>query len=301
MSAQLGLASSEPAAVPVRLSRWQGGKAWLTASYPHLLPLPSRGGRAFDCTAGSCVVPLWYLARGFRVVIGDTNARLIGCLRNLQERPEAVIDTLEAEASAYRDAADQRADFYQRRAQMNHLDPSSLEGSALFLFMLRAGFNGLYRENASGECNTTWGDPFFQHRVRTCGVARQFVRADELRAIARLLRRADLRAGDFEATSADIRRGEAIFFDPPYAGSFTGYSRGGWTIQDRKRLAAHLRELDQRGVWWTATDAAEHGALAHLGLWRVERVDVRRSGSATAKGRGSAQECIVMNWPARTP
>jgi hypothetical protein len=54
--------------------------------------------------------------------------------------------------------------------------------------------------------------------------------------------------------------------------------------------------LDRRRVRWTATDSAEHGALTDLGLWNVTRVDVRRSGSCKAKGRGSAQEIIVTNW-----
>jgi DNA adenine methylase len=283
---------------PVRLVKWQGGKAWLCGSYSHLLPLPRRGGRAFDCTAGSCVIPFWYLRQGYRVVIGDTNARLIGCLRNLQRRAEDVISVLTDIADVYRKAADQREDFYARRECLNRLDPADVGASALFLFMLRAGFNGLWRENHAGECNTTWGDPLNvdksgqRQHVRD----RDLVHADELRVIARLLQRADIRLGDFEATSGDIRRGEALFADAPYLGTFTGYSRGGWTIEDRKRLAAHLRALDKRGVRWTATDSADHGALSDLGLWHVERVDVRRSGSCKAEGRGLASEVVVMNF-----
>ena len=129
----------KPEDAPKRLSRWQGGKAQFVDGHAYLLPLPSRGGRAFDNFCGSCVVSFWYLARGYRVVIGDTNARLIGCLRNLRERPEAVIGTLAAEASAYTDAKDQREDFYTRRGHLNRLAPESLEASALFLFVLRAG------------------------------------------------------------------------------------------------------------------------------------------------------------------
>jgi DNA adenine methylase len=272
---------------PVALSRWQGSKRWLPAAYPHLLPLPRRGGRAFDCTAGSCVIPFWYLRQGYRVVIGDTNARLIGCLRNLQRRADDVIAVLTDIADVYRKAPDQREDFYARRECLNRLDPADVGASALFLFMLRACFNAVYRENPAGDCMPTWGDP---------PPSKDLIRADELRAIAALLTRADIRLGDFEATSADIRRGEAFFADAPYLGTFTGYSRNGWTTEDRKRLAAHLRVLDKRGVRWTATDSADHGALSDLGLWHVERVDVRRSGSCKAKGRGVAKEVCVMNW-----
>lgn len=276
---------------PIAIARWIGGKRWLTIGYPHLLALPRRGGRAFDCFAGSCVVALWYLAQGFRVVIGDTNPRLIGCLRNLQERPEEVIEALAGFAADYAIDADQRAFFYALRAHLNTCLPETVEASALFLLMLRAGFNGLWRENQRGECNTTWGDP---------KPGKDIVSADELRAISALLRRADIRLGDFAATSADARRGDSLFADAPYVdpakNAFVGYSKGGFGLKDRQRLSAWLREMDRRGVRWTATDAATDHTRATYGLWLVDEVQVRRSCSAKSEGRGSAQELIVRNW-----
>lgn len=274
---------------PTRLTKWQGGKAWLVTGHPHLIPLPSRGGRLFDCFTGSCVVALWALAQGYRVVIGDTNARLIGTLRNLKTRAEDVIRVLADIAVAYQNASDQKADFYARREHLNRCDPSDIGASALFLFILRAGFNGLYRENASGECNTPVGD---------LPPRKDLVRADDLRAIADLLAKADIRLGDFAATTADARRGDVVFADAPYVapGAFTGYSKGGFALRDRQRLAAWLRFLDRRGVRWTTTDAATDHALATYGLWHVERVSVRRSVAAKGDARTPAQEVIVTNW-----
>lgn len=280
---------------PKRLVRWVGGKGgdWL-AKHAHLLPLPRRGGRAFDVFAGGCSVSLWYLAQGYRVVMGDTNPRLIGCLRNLRERPDAVIGQLSAEASAYQDAADRRADFYLRREHLNRLPAVTLAASALFLFILRAGFNGLWRENAAGECNTTWGDP---------SPSKDIVRADELRAIAELLQNADIRHGDFEVTGADISKADAAFCDAPYVPdvkgkAFTGYSKGGFNLNDRARLAMWLRSLDKRGIRWTATDARTDHALATYGLCAVDEVDVRRSVAAKGSARSNARELVVRNWGA---
>lgn len=286
---------------PVALFRWQGGKRWLVAGYQHTLPSPSPRGRAFDCFAGSCVVAIHWLKLGYRVVIGDTNARLIWTLRNLKTRAEDVIAVLATIAAAYQASPDQRADFYARREHLNRLDPSDVGASALFLFILRAGFNGLYREGPSGDCSTAWGDPFAQaHDAKKWPVRADLVQADDLRAIAALLSRADIRLGDFEQTTADARRGEVLFADAPYAGEpkgkavFTTYSKGGFSPKDRQRLAAWLRMLDARGVRFTATDAAH--AVTTYGLWRVEPAMVRRSGSGKAEGRGEAKEIIVTNW-----
>ncbi len=291
----------DPMTTPVAISRWLGAKRWLTIGYPHLLALPRRGGRAFDCFAGSCVVALWYLAQGYRAVIGDTNPRLIGCLRNLQERPEEVIAALAGFAADYAIDVDQRAFFYALRAHLNTCLPETVEASALFLFMLRAGFNGLWRENSRGECNIAWGDPLgATHHGANQRLRKDLVRADELRAISALLKRADIRLGDFAATSADARRGEVAFLDAPYVdpakNAFVGYSKGGFGLKDRQRLSAWLREMDRRGVRWTATDAATDHARATYGLWTIDDVQVRRSCSAKAEGRGHATEVVIRNW-----
>lgn len=293
---------------PVRLCKWPGGKAWQVAAYPHTIALPTRGGRLFDSFAGSCVIALWALSQGYRVVIGDTNPRLIGTLRNLKTRCEDVIAVLATIAAAYAAAPDQKADYCARREHFNTLDPADVGASALFLFIVRAGFNGLYRENSSGDCNTpvgdcttAWGDPLnVQGKSYASRGNKPFrkdlVQADTLRAIAALLARADIRLGDFEETSRDIRRTDTLFADAPYAGTFTGYSKRGWTRKDRARLGAYLRELDRRGVRWTATDSAAHGALSDYGLWHITPANVRRSGSCKAEGRGMAAELIVTNW-----
>jgi DNA adenine methylase len=280
------------------LSRWLGGKRWLTTGYPHMLPIPRRGARGFDVFAGSCVVALHWLSLGVRVVIGDTNPRLIGCLRNLQERPEEVIAALADFAADYAIDVDQRAFFYALRTHLNTCLPDTVESAALFLFMLRAGFNGLWRENSRGECNTTWGDPLTMGSRKTKN-RRDLVCAAELRAISALLQRADIRLGDFEVTSADARRGDVLFADAPYVdpakAAFVGYSKGGFTLRDRQRLSAWLREMDRRGVRWTATDAALPHVRATYGLWTMDEVQVRRSCSAKSEGRGMTPELIVTN------
>ena len=268
------------------LSRYLGSKTWLVRSYPHLIPEPSRGRRAYDCTAGACSIPLHWLARGHRVVIGDANPRLIGTLRNLQTRPDAVIAELTALAAVH--AQQGKGWFVAVRYNLNAADPASVESSARFLFVLRAGFNGLWRENGKGECNTPYGDP---------KPGKDLVRADELRTIAALLKRAEIRLGDFEATSADIGAGCALLADPPYVdrSAFVGYSRRGFTLKDRLRLTAWLRALDKRGVRWTLTDVATPESMAAHGLWSVDILTVRRSVAANGT-RESAKELVVRNW-----
>ena len=235
-------------------------------------------------------VSFHYLREGHRVVIADVNPRIVGVYRNLRERPAHVIELLTGFAMAHA-ASGEKAEqvYYYLRDVMNGADPASPLASAAFLYSRRTCFNGLQRENADGENNVPYGHP---------SPGKDLVQERTLLAVARALQRAEVREGDFSVTTADARRGDVTYFDLPYVGEgdFVSYSAGGFTLADRKRCGAVLRDLDQRGVRWVLSDKDADAARAVYGLWNVVEVSVRRSGAATAKGRGSAREILVRNF-----
>lgn len=235
-------------------------------------------------------VSFHYLREGHRVVIGDVNPRIVGVYRNLRERPAHVIELLTGFAMAHH-AAGERAEqvYFYLRDVMNGADPASPLASAAFLYNRRTCFNGLQRENADGENNVPYGHP---------SPRKDLVQEAVVLAVARALQRAEIREGDFLVTTADARRGDIVYFDPPYVGEdgFVGYSVGGFSKEDRKRLGMVLRDLDQRGVRWLLSDKDADHARAVYGLWNVVEVSVRRSGAASPKGRGHAQEILVRNF-----
>jgi DNA adenine methylase len=229
------------------------------------------------------------------VVIGDTNPRLIGVYRHLVSNPGAVVRALAAVADAHRAAPDPKVHYIAQRAAFNAATPESVESAAGFLFVMNAGFNGVVRFNQGGECNTPYGEP---------ESGKDIVRADEMRAIGKLLARAEVVLGDFEVTTEPAKRGDVVYFDPPYvapakdgrSAGFVGYSAGGFTLADRKRLGVLLRELDRRGVRWVLSDLSADHALEVYGLWNVAEVSVRRSVAARGEKRGKATEVLVTNF-----
>jgi DNA adenine methylase len=283
--------------VPVALSRWQGGKRWLVEQFADRIPLPrTPRGRFFDVFTGSAVLTIHVLKLGRRVVMGDTNPRLISAYAHLQSDPRAVVNALEALAEEYeqgvRDGTTGSVVFYRLRDRLNASEPFSLESAALFLFVMNAGFNGLYRVNKRGVCNTTFGNP---------KPGKDLVRAGEMRALGKLLRRATPLCLDFAELCEEAKRGDTAFFDPPYVtdkdrSGFVSYSDKGFRRFDLQRLGATLRDLDRRGVRWSLTDGNSQVAGETHGLWNVREVQVRRSGSCKAKGRGMVREMLVSNW-----
>ncbi len=251
----------------------------------------------FDPFVGAGSVSIHYARAGCRVVMGDTNERLIGVYQHLLTDPLPVIEALRLLDLRHATAEDPRASYFAARAVFNASAPTSVESAAGFLWTMNAGFNGVVRFNQGGACNTPYGEP---EPGKAPG------RAHELVALGGLLRarRARLVVGDFEVTCADAKKGDVVYFDPPYVApaalgkgpGFVGYSPGGFTLADRKRLGLFLRELDQRGALWVLSDLSADHALEVYGLWNVAEVSVRRSVAPKGKDRGRAREVIVTNF-----
>lgn len=230
------------------------------------------------------------------MVMADANPRLIGCYRTLRDHPALLVSAMQDLEKRYRDAERIGADmarecFEHIRNDMNGENAATLESAAGFLFVLRAGFNGIYRVNQQGICNTPTGKP---------KPGKDLVRKGGLLELHKLLRRAEFDTGDFEGQCMAARRGDVVYFDPPYVAdkgrpSFVSYAAGGFRRADQKRLAVVLRDLDTRGVRWLLSDAATENAASVYGLWNVTEVDVLRSCSGKAKGRGTARELLVSN------
>ena len=279
------------------LGRWPGSKRWLPVLYPARIPTPSSRGRAFDVFTGAGAMAIHWLRQGRRVVMADTNPRLIGCYRAIRDQPGPLVDALRDLEIRYRLAEmagedEAKARFGHIRDEMNGENASTLESAAGFLFVVRAGFNGVYRVNQSGVCNTPTGKP---------AAGKDLVREVELLELSKLLQRATLHTGDFEGTCDGARRGDVVYFDPPYVAdkgkpAFVSYAANGFRRADQKRLASVLRDLDTRGVRWLLSDAATEVAGSVYGLWNVTEVDVRRSCSGKSSGRGTARELLVTNW-----
>lgn len=269
----------------------------MPALYPKRIPSPSRQGRAFDVFTGAGALAIHWLKEGRRVVMADANPRLIGCYQAIRDQPALFVDELRTLETRYRHAeqageAAAKLCFGLLRDEMNASPPDTMTSATGFLFVVRAGFNGVYRVNQRGICNTPTGKP---------AAGKDLVQEGELRALHKLLRRAELHAGDFEGPCMDARRGDAVYFDPPYVAdkgrpAFVSYAAGGFRRRDQQRLAVVLRDLDMRGVRWLLSDAATENAGSVYGLWNVTEVDVRRSCSGKSKGRGTARELLVTNW-----
>jgi DNA adenine methylase len=297
------------------LLKWAGGKRQLLPAlrrhYPasfdrYVEPFLGSGAVFFDLLSAGRL-------QGRVVTLADANPDLIGCYRAVRDEPEAVIAALgdlEREHRArgsqcYYDVRDRR--FNPARAAATS-GPASRRYdatlAAMFIYLNRTGFNGLFRLNRSGAFNVPAGryaDPAI------CD-------PEHIRSVARALsrERVTLECTPFETALADAGAGDFVYCDPPYApvsrtAQFAHYTAGGFGESDQARLLAALLTGARRGASillsnssapamvkaYTATPVREREA----GLM-LHRVPARRAINSRAALRGPVDELILTNAPA---
>lgn len=280
------------------LTKFVGSKAALLAARPDVFPMPTNGAVALPFLGGGSVAA-WYASRGCKVIASDINARLVNAHREVQRDPALVAGILGEIVAAWRrmvTEAGDRADVVGRelyeseRARLDDVHPAT--NAARFLFIVRAGFNGLYRENASGECTTAYGKP---------EPTRDLVQADKLQAYSAAVQGVEFLCEDFAVTMARARPGWASYADPPYQGTFDGYAGGDWdaaqaelpgmgVVNDRVRLAEMLRYHRAIGVRSAVSDSL---CAVTERLYSPMRLEVvQRSGQVNSNGgdRGAVDE-----------
>jgi|APHM01.1.fsa_nt_gi DNA adenine methylase (dam) len=234
--------------------------------------------------------------------VNDTNSRLVNFYRQVRDCPEELIERLrsyedpESEPDPGREPSDARNYYYQQRELFNRRPRDDgfedTEEAALLLYLNRTGFNGLYRENSSGEFNVPIG------RYENP----DWVQADRIRAASRVLEATEISNCDFQYVLDVASEGDLVYFDPPYepmspTANFTDYSAEGFGKEDQERLLDTVEELDDRGVNVVLSNSGVMFEMYDEAGLLVEREGATRAINSDADNRGEVDELIVTNVP----
>lgn len=267
--------------------KWAGGKTQLLGKI--LGQLPARMHTYYEPFVGGGAVFFALAAEGRfeRAVLGDRNPELIELYQALADDVESVIRELSA---APYDRNDE-ATFYEVREQKPR---SRAKRAARLIYLNKTGYNGLYRVNRSGQFNV----PFGRYKnPKICD-------AENLRAAAACLKRAELQVADFETVCAEAGPSDAVYLDPPYVplsktASFTAYHRDAFGEDEHRRLARAFAELSQRGVVAVLSNSDTPLTRELYAGFDYQVVPVTRPINSRGSGRGAVPELLVTHLPAR--
>jgi DNA adenine methylase len=277
------------------LLKWAGGKARLARQIDFAF-VDACGGVYYEPFVGSGAVYLYRRAnaRIRDAVLADVNAKLIALHIAVRDQVEDVIAELAALP-----VADWRERFYEVRDAFNAGPWTGPGHAARFVWLNRAGFNGLYRENRHGGFNVPLGKYL---RVSLPEPA-------HFRAVSALFQGVEFIACGFRETLARAGEGDQVYCDPPYVplsvtSNFTAYSSAPFGHRQQCELAR------------AAEGAASAGARVVLSnhdlpvvrdeLYRVDAgfrffaaPRVSRAISNRGSSRGSVAEVIASIGPLR--
>ncbi len=286
--------------------KWAGGKTQLIEQIERQLPsaVTDKPFTYIEPFVGSGAV-MFYLLGRFpnlqKAVINDINADLINCYLTTKHDVQALIAILQKWEVEYHALSEnteaKKTYFYDKRALFNTRQSGQIEQSALFIFLNRTCFNGLYRVNRKNEFNVPIGS---YKKPQICFT-------DNLLAVSKALQNVTVLCGDYEQTAQYATENTLFYFDPPYkplseTASFTAYAKEQFDDAAQIRLKHFCERLDQYGYHWllSNSDVKNSSPDDHFfddlyKRFNIQRVNARRNINSNASGRGQLTELLISN------
>ena len=241
------------------------------------------------------------------VYVSDTNRELVQLYISVRDSPEDLVDLLEGYEDAHmsKDADGRKAYFYKQRDRYNRVksgpaeDVDWIECSALFVYLNKTCFNGLYRVNAKGEFNVPSG---VYKNPMICD-------APNIKAASKLLQGVSIRNASYLECEGFADDCTFAYFDPPYrplsaSSSFTSYTEGQFDDGDQRELAALVRRLSDRGAKVMVSNSDPKNTCPdddffddlYAGM-NINRIQAARAINSKGDGRGKISELLITNYP----
>ena len=267
--------------------KWAGGKRQLLIQIRDRMP--EKYNKYYEPFVGGGAVVFELLPK--KAVINDINRALVNAYKQICGSPKAFVDAVnQLDSEMWEDGKEY---YYSLREHYNDKlmrEEFDVELAALFVFINKHCFNGLYRVNGKGLFNV----PYNNSRKKS-------IDEGSIWAISEYLKNVTIMEGDFQSACEDAKAGDFVFIDSPYAPlnptSFESYTKEGFDIESHKRLAELYDELTARGCYCMLTNHNTELINELYGNkgYRIDVVSVKRLINADASKR-VGEEVIICNY-----
>ena len=268
---------------PSPFLKWAGGKARLITQFAPYFP--ESFNRYHEPFLGGGAV--FFHLQPEQASLSDLNGRLVECYRVIRDEPAALMAKLDEHRRRHNHQY-----FYEARTRFNQArGMTAVDRAALFIYLNKTCFNGLYRENSRGEFNVPVGsytDPAVYDESLILSVSQS-------------LKGVEIHNEGFEGVLSRAQSGDLVYFDPPYVpvsatSSFTSYTGAGFDTSLQERLARVFDELSRRGAYVMLSNSDAPLVRDLYAGWRVVEIRASRSINSRGTGRGDVGEVLVCSW-----
>lgn len=254
--------------------KWVGGKRSILPQLLERMPKeyasynePFLGGGA-----------LFFAVQPEKALLSDINFHLIITYRGVRDDVEKVISLLKIHKRNHNLA------YYQKARERLGKEQNPVTVAALFIYLNKTCYNGLYRVNKSGFFNVPMGkydDP-------------AIVDEDNLRACSAFLQRTDIFQGSF--TQREPTQRQFYYLDPPYHQTYSGYDGLGFGDTEHKQLAEFCHIIKKQGGMFMLSNSDTPFVRKLYKGYSIETVSASRFISCKANERNKENELIIRNY-----
>ncbi|MGH9947751.1 MAG: DNA adenine methylase [Pyrinomonadaceae bacterium] len=254
---------------------------------------PKVNGRWIEPFLGTGVVV--FNSEYKRALLNDANPHIIRFYKGIQDgeiTPHAVRDYLEREGNLLRNADDNGYVHYLFVRERFNQTFSPFD----FLFLSRAGFNGMMRFGSKGN----WNIPFCKKPERFSPAYITKI-VNQVAAVSRLIKPDPswtFVGGSFEDVIRQADHNDIIYCDPPYFGRHVDYYNG-WSESDERQLFDLLSDASAKFILstWHHNDWRENEMIDKY--WKSFNIVTRDHfyhAGANIENRRTIVEALVCNF-----
>jgi DNA adenine methylase len=286
--------------------KWAGGKTQLISDIEKAMPIELKKSNFtyIEPFVGSGAILFWMLnsfPKIEKATINDINEDLINTYKSIACKPKELISNLEILQNEFHNLEgnedNKKLYYYQKRDLYNTRITEQSGQAALFIFINRTCFNGLYRVNSKNLYNVPMGG---YKKPTICDT-------QNILAVSEALQKVEILCGDFENTLNSANKNSLFYFDPPYkplseTSSFNTYTKDSFNDAEQIRLKDFCTKLDILDYNWILSNSDVKGKDTNDNFFddlysnfNIQRVDARRSINANPEKRGVLKELLITN------
>ena len=295
--------------------KWVGGKTQILGTVLDMFPQEFNNYHEPFLGGGSVLIGfLMKLKEGLITVHGtvhasDLNLALISVYKNIQSNPHAFIEDLKRLISQYKEAnngtyvnrkpetleealTSEESYYYYIRKKYNALDQygkMTTVASAMFVFMNKTCFRGVYREGPNGF-NVPFG-----HNTNV-----SIMDEGHILFISELIKDVVFSHSTYNESLSHVESGDFVYLDPPYAPendtSFVSYNACGFNITDHTSLFQQCADMKEKNVKFilSNSDVPIVKDAFPVPLFKIKIVSCRRAINSTDPS-ARTNEVLISN------
>ncbi len=269
--------------------KWAGGKTQILEELK--ASMPSKFNTYFEPFVGGGA--FLFDIKPKNAVINDFNSELITVYNIFKDKKEfnKMIKKLDEHELNHSEKYYLKIREMDRKDNYNKLP--KYEIGARMIYLNKSCFNGLYRVNSKGYFNVPSGK---REKVNTYDLA-------NLKALYSYFNsnNVEILNGDFSLIEDKVKKGDFIYFDPPYDSypdktGFTAYTKNSFDDKEQTRLRDLYKRLSDKGAYVMLSNHNTPLINELFKDFNIRVIKAKRMINSKASGRVPVEEVIITNY-----